>query len=494
MDRFDDIWKDRFNEEELPIDDWNTPDDDVWKGILPHVEPQKKKKRRFWWLWFGAGILLISVIVIFSFPNKNDVALSQDSESNKITETPKVIINDPNIVNTGVDRREDTNSFLPINTSDAVIETEIISVNVPPYNNTITFKKPIRISATNNVLPSKNIISDTKKNIKLNSPESSTLQISETNKASKTIISLDGKNEAIEKLSWSMLPSLELSLQKTILPTHDLPQLKWLDIVPPSNGRVMLGFSTGAVFWKHRISNNYTTLLDPFDFNYEDALGWQANLNARFALNKFLEGTIGFQYEQINTKSGHNSEVSYLLDNESNTNPFNEYVLNLATPYGLSGATFNFIRNQDIGANSADLLVDFQSTHVIKNISIPVGFNIFPFGKNNKLVPSAHLGFGTNYLASISNNIQSIETHHDVIQFDDSGTSTFDSPELQKWHFDYRIGLGVTYQINPKSSLQLNYDWSRGINPIFKFEDYNTRIDRHHFSIGLTTALKLRKP
>ena len=509
MDRFDDIWKDRFNEEDLPVDDWNTPDDEVWKGILPHVAPQKKeKKRRWWWLWFEVGSLLLIAIVLLLLPSQSDVAvISQDSNQRGVTEISTTATttstNDPNIVSTGVNTFNGKNNS-SVQSSKSRMESETISVNVSPSNeadvpngsnvNTLlqmsVYTKRISDIPISNITIA-NAEIETKTNLKSNSPGFSTLKIfKETKTTQKPLLS--GKNDVNEKLSTSMLPSLEALLQERILPTN-LAELELLEIVPPSEGKLALGFSTGAVFWKHRISNNYTTLLSPFDFNYEDGLGWQANLNATYAFNEFFEGIIGFQYEQINTKSGHNSDITYSIDNEVDAmNPLNGYALSLATPYGLSGATFNFIRSQDLAANSADLLVDFHSTHVIKNISIPIGMNIFPFGKKNIWVPSVHLGFGTNYLASISNNIQSIETNHDAIQYDDSGTSTFVSPELEKWHFDYRLGLGVTYQLNSKSSLQLNYDWSRGINPIFKLEDYNTRIDRHHLTLGFRT--KLGKP
>jgi len=496
--RFDDIWKDRFNEEQLPVDDWNTPDDEVWKGILPHVTPKKEKKRRWWWLWFGWGSALVLMTVVFTLfdNNKNTISAVEEVEENEVANTRNSIssTHDSNVVSTGINL---SNSKSPV----VEIESKNMSVNISPskaneiknYNNKNV--EPYKSSHINLDVPiSKTIITDTRNDVKSVSPEtSSSFKIFKNKKALKP--SLDGKNEMSEKLSISNLSSLEILLQKRNLPIHDLPDLKWsdIDIVPPSYGKIAIGFSTGAVFWKHRISENYTTLLSPFDFNYKDALGWQAALDVKFEISDFLEGTIGFQYEQINTESGHNSDITYSIDDEEDVNnPLNGYALSLATPYGLSGATFNFIRNQDIGANSADLTVDFHSSHVIKNISIPVGLNIFPFGKKNKWIPSAHIEFGTNYLASISNNIQSIETHHDAIQFDDSGTSTFVSPELEKWHFDYRLGLGVTYHLNSKSSLRFNYNWSRGINPIFQQEDFNTRIDRHHLSVGLTT--KLRKP
>ena len=87
-----------------------------------------------------------------------------------------------------------------------------------------------------------------------------------------------------------------------------------------------------------------------------------------------------------------------------------------------------------------------------------------------------------------SNKIQSIETHHDAIQYDDSGSSTFVSPNLEKWHFDYRLGLGLKYELQRNLHLQINYDCIRGLNPIYKFENYETRIDRHQISLGVTKS------
>jgi opacity protein-like surface antigen len=164
----------------------------------------------------------------------------------------------------------------------------------------------------------------------------------------------------------------------------------------------------------------------------------------------------------------------------------NDYALNLATPYGLSGATFNFNRGQTLASDEVNLLVDFNSEHLIRNFSLPLGVVIYPLGKKRKFSPTVNLGFGINYLAQISNKIQSIETHHDAIQYDDSGSSTFVSPDLEKWHFDYRLGLGLKYEVQQNLYLQLNYNWIRGLNPIYKLENYETRIDRHQISIGLT--------
>jgi len=230
--------------------------------------------------------------------------------------------------------------------------------------------------------------------------------------------------------------------------------------------------------------------LSPFDFNYQDSWGWQTNFSLNFELNNYADAFVGLQFDQVKTTSGHNSELQYnVLEEENPSDPLNGYALSLATPYGLSGATFNFNRGQNLAANEVDLVVDFNSEHLIRNWSLPIGTAIYPLGKKRKFIPSATIGFGINYLAQITNKIQSIETHHDAIQYDDSGTSTFVSPDLEKWHFDYRLGLNAKYELKRNLHLQLNYDWTRGLNPIFKFENYETKIDRHQISLGLTKSI-----
>ena len=63
MDRFDDIWKNRFNEEEFSEGDWNTPDEKVWEGIVPHVDA-KDDRRPFWMILLGIGIVAILLLSI----------------------------------------------------------------------------------------------------------------------------------------------------------------------------------------------------------------------------------------------------------------------------------------------------------------------------------------------------------------------------------------------------------------------------------------------
>ncbi len=490
MDRFDDIWKNRFNEEELPVGDWNAPDDMVWDSIAAEVLP-KKKKRQALWFWLSLGVVLLLVTMAIFIGNGKDkqseAPISKDQTTSRLisTETSNnnLITKNQTIETSTIGDSKNTNTF----------KGENISVNVSPSgvrnNNTNTFyKKPtqsdftidnssIKNSFSTQPVEGKNILSNqsnTKVKIPISKDKMST-------RAKETIYIIPNSELLLNEPLWAH-PILNLSL---------LADEEFMENLNPdlhTFGKITLSANGGATFWKHRISNQYTSDLSPFDFNYKDGMGWSTNLNMNISLGKKWDAFVGLQYEQVKTTSGHNSQLTYNPDEEV-TDPLNGYVLSLATPYGLSGATFNFNRVENIGSDEVDLLVDFHSKHTIRNISIPVGVMLSPFGKNRKLVPSTTLGFGVNYLSKISNEIDYIESNHSAIQFDDSGSSTFVDADVNNWHYDVRVGVGLNYHLTRRLNLNLNYNFSKGLNPIFELDNYNTRIDRHHISLGLTTKI-----
>ena len=92
MDRFDDIWKNRFNEEDFSDSDWNTPDENVWDEILPHVAPEKGK-RYLWMTWVGVGIFSILLISILALNKNNIISANEIASSGTLISKPTESIN-----------------------------------------------------------------------------------------------------------------------------------------------------------------------------------------------------------------------------------------------------------------------------------------------------------------------------------------------------------------------------------------------------------------
>ena len=477
MDRFDDIWKNRFNEENLEDSDWNTPDDKVWEGIIPHVVPAKDS-RPFWLIWIFLMIISVLLILILIANKKNQISsVSIDSYSSLVLDSkefnsrtvdfkvistpPKKGINQNNLVYTPREK-------LPIN----------VSPSDPFILNTIsTYLK----SKTKTFFSNKYLTDETSMDINYTKPEKS---ISLVPLPTENFILNDKNENKFTEEYPELISSLDLFLflEKSAL---ILPDSKSRKV-----NRFFLGVEAGATLWNHKISKDYTSDLALFDFNYQNSWGWQTSVSLGYNLNQYIGVIANFQYDQIETTSGHNSNLKYSIQEEQGiNNPLNGYALNLATPYGLSGATFNFNRSQTLATDEVNLVVDFSSRHSIKNFSLPIGTVIYPFGRSKSIIPTLSVGFGLNYLAQITNKIQSIETHHDHIKYDDSGSATFVSPVLEKWHFDYRLGLGLKYKLRKGLHLQIKYDWVKGVSPIFKQNIYETRISRHQVSLGLTKSI-----
>ena len=479
MDRFDDIWKNRFNEEDFSDSDWNTPDENVWEGILPHVAPEKGK-RYLWMTWVGVGIFSILLISILALNKNNIISANETASSGALISEPSDSINTATEI--------ENNASIPnseLSKKKSIQKTNAaLAINVSP-------KKPSNINSSNTYLKSETkAVSNPSIPTDLISTEIESFRNEQSTLSNsiklENVILKDGMKDKIFEENLISLPSLRMPLlvDNSAYPIQVSPEFE-----SEQKRAFSLGLRSGATFWQHRISNDYTSDLSPFEFNYQDSWGWQASFSLNYQLTNYFDVFANFQYEHIKTTSGHNSDLTYsILEENSSGDPLNGYALSLATPYGLSEATFNFNRGQTLPSDEVNLLVDFNSEHLIRNLSLPVGVVIYPFGKKRKFIPSATLGFGVNYLAQISNKIQSIETHHDAIQYDDSGSSTFVSPNLEKWHFDYRLGLGLKYELQRNLHLQINYDCIRGLNPIYKFENYETRIDRHQISLGVTKS------
>jgi opacity protein-like surface antigen len=372
---------------------------------------------------------------------------------------------------------------------------ENISVNISPSEKNKNYNNKNTVSQESIITNSSYTVSNSKNNLSsIKAKEDETILISLSNSVkTKVVIPMDGMSKRTEETIYIPEAGKKMWLQvpewtHPILNLSLVAEVENLDIVPPKKSRFSLSLQSGATFWQHQISETYINDLSAADFNYKDSWGWQTGLTFNFDLNEKVGFFAGINYEQIKTQSGHNSAINYSIDNEADpANPLNNYVLSLATPYGISGSNFNLNRLENIGANEVDLLVDFHSNHTIRNFSVPFGSVLYPIGKKRKLVPFASLGFGVNYLSNISNEINSIETHHDAIQFDDSGSSEFVNADVTQWHFDYRVGAGLNYELNRRLSLSLNYNFAKGINPIFELDTYNTRINRHQIRLGLTT-------
>ncbi|MFK7808303.1 MAG: hypothetical protein AB8F74_10925 [Saprospiraceae bacterium] len=504
MDRFDDIWKNRFNEEPAPIDDWNTPDDLVWDAISMEV-PRKEERRKWWILWLGLGLLISLGLAVWVY---NDITAGNGQDNAAVFEELGTFISD-------LSEKE-----LPVNIKKNLVPLTSSTISVDPKE-IVTPKKAVAPKQTNKIKEERTekqkSVSQTSSTPTKSTKESKESISTPTNSNSNTTTikeSSNGETSLLKSSTQNAKSDARVSLKSpesgAILPVSSFAFINTLPIAPlevlePTNKQhlspvpeaatkkpsknLALALNSGAMYWQHRISDTYTSDLSAFDFNYSDDFGWQGSVQLHWMFHKRISLISGLQYENVQISSGHNSALTYNPKAE-NAIANNDYSIDLATPYGLAGANFRFNRTEEIGEEEVDLLVDFHSAHRIQNWSLPILLQINPLGQNRRFSPLLTIGGGVNYLSAIKNNIQSIDTHHDAIQFEqDAVGNDFAAPSTEKWHFDYRLGAGFQYQLNPRLQIQMNYQWARGINPVFEQQTYKTNIDRHQLSLGLVKKI-----
>lgn len=453
MDRFDDIWKNRFNDGSAPIEDWNSPDDKlVWEGISQQIPTKSKKRKLFWWWWVIAAIITLGLLFSFISTDENqveqqsteqlDVPSSQLNSSTTEKNKTQSINTEKDISKSSTTTSSNQKKFL--RSLNTVTKDEKSGFDLSATHSANSTSSAVRLLETEEIMPQ----------------ESSEIALG---------------NSEVEKIQELNISALEIEENVDL----EIPELNFNN----SSKKFLISFNAGIVYWQHQISEQYTTDLSPFEFNYTDNFGWQSNLGITYQINKKIAFFSGLQYEQIEGYSGHNSELTYDIHTEQNHS--NDYTQALATPYGLAEASFRFNRIEDIGDDEVELLVDFKSRHLIQNWSLPFGVTYSLLSDRKRLQPSISVGFGVNYLHNISNTIHQIDTHHDAIQYKSDGVNSFSRPDLNRWHYDIRMGLGLNYQLIPDLGIQFQYNWTKGLTPVFQQENYETKIDRHHWSLGI---------
>ncbi len=550
MDRFDDIWKNSFNEPEKPDGDWSLPSDTVWEAISAGIEPERKRGGLLLW-WIGIGFLVAALLGLTLLYSKkgtdhhsdldrksvDQISVRQDDgaagtsnsqiefdtdsnkdlqqEKPKLTEdsalTDKTLEGATSNENVSQDQASQRAEVGAIDSAEKTINRKATKAVVPGRDQGNEPENNRRSNEVSTAAETEAVLNDSYRSWMLpeetasNDMADSSARYSKFGgiddsqaglsiKTSQTISTLNHQNKQsliVDNLEGVVSPIPVLANQeihKNSL-NQDLRSGKTSDQqsipLPFSSGSWAIGLSAGPMFWNHVISDEYTTDLSPFDFNYEDGIGYAVQVEAAKKIGKGFGVQLGLDYERVNIVSGHNSTLDYSLTGEETSGQDNDYSVSLATPYGLMKTDFTFFRNQALDHDTVSLLVDFKNAHLVQNLRMPISFyyNRSLFG--SRLAGSVGLGAGLNYLIGIENAPSSINTNHTAVHYQD-GSAVMIDQDINRLHFDMFANVGLRYDLGAMIDLHLSYEFSKGLSPLFQLEKYQTKIDRHYLSLGLS--------
>lgn len=541
MDRFDNIWKERLKEPETPALDWCTPSNQVWTGVAEEVFPPKDDRVFAWW-WYGIGLILVGAVMFTYFlatsgaltgeliktvPSKTETTKSalkaevetvieQEASEESISqeeaqvkfESKSVFASDleknyavENAINSidqdesireitkSVEQGSDRNlSLLKGNTdqkslkASAIQQSELMNARINDSANEktiIEFQKAFTGLIRDDKASQSQLTSESTETVAADVSILTAATISNSQSIRSNQFAMPTMLERLK-----MLSAEDLSSEASF----DLPSFVERSMIETTNNGLSIRLSSGVFEWRHKISSAFTNDLSAFDFNYIDNYGVFIRGDLEKKLSPLFAFAVGAEMDRVKIESGHNSALNYIIANEEDGLNENDYKLDLATPYGLMPAEFKFSRDQAL-TDDANLLVDFKNEHVIHNVRVPITFTITPFQGLDKWQFGLDAGMGFNYIAQLSNRVQSILTNHDDIHLQESSV-TLSEQDFKRFHVDIFGTVFLERRFSDDWSLRTYYEYDWGQTKLFELGSYHTKVDRQYIGIGLSKILK----
>lgn len=537
MDRFDEIWRNSFQQDEVKPESWNTPSPSVWNGIESELLNKKKRRFIFLLLFFGIFSLLAGAGLLYfntfnhTSSKSEDIAsgLEQIDLSIPMAEGESNISNPSSEINSPNENTEGSKYHAA--TEDSELENKPSHEESEKNNEGLSYEVPgENFQSKDNLLVEKSKSSTIENQSDIKSQKTTNPQLWEVDKVVKnnsndSESALNPKSVVTPEIfllsdlqddlpeSKEQLATREITSQSVNQLTHLTKELLLLspaildhslvdweanttvksvsEIKPNPSRHWHLSIFSGASIWNQRVGSQYVNDLSAFDFHFsKNNMGFAGGIELGLTLNSRWEISSGLMYESIETTSGHNGELSFSKNEEDPEDNSNKYDLNLATPFGFAATNFKLLRDGELSQETIQLLADFESRHQIKNLSIPLSFRVYLLpGEESPFNAGLKIGGNLNYLFSISNQLKNVDTHHDLITFQDDLAETDLSQNIRKFHLNTSAGAFVDYRFRPSFIARLEYTWLKGLTDVFNQEDYFTKIDRHLFSISLQATL-----
>lgn len=502
MDRFDDIWRNKFQYEDPKSDQWNTPTEKNWDSIVAGIRVANRRKKFFPILFL---LLLFSFLgLMYIVGSKTGLFLPE----NKFTLSEKEREFHGGQTQFYEDLKVAEYFSIPIFSNDDGQEEKTHSIEKNKlsenFENSFTekstnFTQPIEQGAGHTYNPPQHPL-DEKQLLKsaIISTNSKKLfeeiksQINEFKDFYQYELQLENKSEKITNPNQNddfhfaqnesllnTLPSkiplspIELSRDNLLLPITTFTPTK------ANQNFWSVGLYISPVFWQQTLGRSYTDLLEPFDFNYSKSnFGIRIGIDLNRRLNESFEVYFQPGYSIISGRSGHNSTLVYSIGDETQDDHSNSYNIDMATPFGFAGAEFQLVRKDEIPTQEVKLNPVFDSDFTIQSISIPIGLRYFPI-KNYSFKPYFNAGATFNRILRTKNTLTQIRPNHDAFDSKTVKGSVNISDNLRKNNLQISFGLGSYFYLGDHIKLNINYQYSRGLSSINVTEINSNRTQSH---------------
>jgi len=465
---FKDIWEDVLSETDLKKQDWLKPEASTLEGVMNEIQAGKKKRDKLWlFVLFGLALIVVSFLTF------------SKSTSNLWTESQQ----------TNIEEKYDHSPL-----KEEIYIDNGLSVSDP----TADPNQQLQLQPQQPDLPKPKVFAST---IELNQARLSTNLYERRNGSEMS--SKIGSNSSINWKNAS--PSVDgpssLLIDEIVKPTQ-LASLLILDTTVPFlksksrdfvisnemstksetnrlNGSIisiLLGLNNSNL----NLNPNYNFALEPADFFKESRIDHQIGLLYEKQLFQRWNLSLGLQYLSRSLNSGHNSDITYDLNNEIQE-ANNDFDLTLATPYGFMRSSHIISRTNDDVQSTTVLGSDFKSRHRTKELifNASVSLNLLD---HEAFSIAPLVGFSFNKVLSNQHELIVANTNHSAFEFTQSA---IESPEigLRTYYLSAIGGLDIRYELSARHQLGLLFLHREALTPLYEQDDYSSYSSSQEFNL-----------
>lgn len=487
----EDKFKDLFNNPSLENEDWLETGPELLGAITDEIYPQEKKDRRILFILFFSGLIIsLLIFALFKLSMNNNDKSSSEVLSNETTGAAISSIQDEITVTS----QNDTNKDL---TKDEIIPTEENLIQEKKILEQALTKKNNKDSFRNN----NNVQSSFAKSlVTLDSPASAndysiprniskSIQKSQVYNFASLEKKADAGNDALTLQNLNLIPLLDRIDFETFNYHRKEEKISSNHFSTPTvtinkneNRPWFLEIGAGVSFAKFLLNDNYASDLNPFDFTHESAQGYFLSFSASKSISKKLDFKLVGAFENLNMNSGHNSEIQYLLNEESGTNT-NTRALGMATPLGFINSEIVVERVADNVESETNLIIDLNNQHNIRLLELS-GVGEYTLVDNEKFKFKPSVGFGASYIIELNNKLDTFTPQNTSFK---SSTSkiTADQTFINTLTPFLDLGFNINYKLKRGISTGASYRFKKNLQPVYQQADYNSTMNRQNIGLFL---------
>jgi hypothetical protein len=498
------IFRDRFNTDDIPKEKWNTPDHEVWSNIERTLPKKEEKSSKSTLIPFLLSLALLSFmflgykyfekaqkvmgleILLKECSESKEIPLNNFSAQNSIPQTSNKQNSTPqnSIVKNGKSSKSSFEDSQVIK-SPSLVAKGSTNIQLSNLNKIENIMGDVKISSSNvNILsnfgtsdPNLNKDGDNKV-ISINSER----ELNEENKFEK------GRVLKITPLNQMELIMLTSSKNRFLI---DFPNINSPMIIPSkkTSGPWMVGVSSGYIQWvdhkKGRLNNPLSELL--LDENTSSSFNLQ--LNFKKVLHPKLSLNLGLGTYSRTQSSTYRLSLPYSTANEtSHGNEFHNYFEH-SLPTSLGNINTNLTLARSISSNvtnNENVDLDFSLSNKIHAINVPVTFIYYPMNSGQGLY--FETGINTEFI--YQQKLTNVTTNSFHSQVDDRDMKVaFDRKQIEQINFSIPLGIGYSKKIGKDISIDFSANYGFGLNNVHMHEGFTHKIDRITSQISVFKSL-----